>query len=264
MLKLNNLKNLKIPAFLGMTTMVNILVKQPSPQAAQIYHLLGSGKAMPAKEIGKRLKIFPNAVYRAVRQLLALGFVEEIFSYPVKFQAKPASQALELYLGATRQSFGAAFGLQKNQLHVHKLLPLTFVQTRNQLLKMTGKDTRVTKSAINLIASGLEVPAETILGYKRAIERGVRVRIIVQNMNEVRAEMFRNWQKAGVEVKYYPKIESRIFVFDHRMVYFTSYDPKNIQEAVGMRFEYAPFAVMMDELFEQRWGLAKEITGVLR
>jgi sugar-specific transcriptional regulator TrmB len=244
--------------------MANTLVKSPSPQATAIYSLLQTSGARSAKEIGKELKIFPNAVYRAMKQLMVLGFVEEIFSYPVKFQAKPASQALELYLGAARQGFGEAFGFGNNQLHIHKLLPLTFTQTRNQLLKMTAKDERVTKSEVNLIASGLEVPAETVLCHKRAVERGVRVRIIVQNLDEVRVDMLRNWQKAGVEVKYYPKIESRIFVFDHRIVYFTSYNPKNIEEAIGMRFEYAPFAVMMDELFEQRWQLAKDIDGVLR
>jgi sugar-specific transcriptional regulator TrmB len=244
--------------------MIRTLVNSPSPQATQIYQVLSSGEPMSAKEIGKHLKIFPNAVYRAVRQLLALGFVEEIFTYPVKFQAKPASQALELYLGATRQGFDLAFGLQKSQPHIHKLLPLSFLQTRNQLLKMTNKDTAHVKSAINLIASGLEVPAETILLSQRAVERGVKIRLLVQNMKEVTQEKLSSWKKAGVEVKHYPSIEARIFIFDHQLVYFTSYDPNNKEKAIGMRFDYAPYAAMMDELFEKRWQLGKEITRVLR
>ena len=64
--------------------MTNILTKQPSPQAVEVYRLLEKHGAMSAKDIGKQLKIFPNAVYREVKQLLALGFVEEIFSYPVE------------------------------------------------------------------------------------------------------------------------------------------------------------------------------------
>lgn len=215
---------------------------------------------MSAKEIGKRLKIFPNAVYRAVKQLFVLGFVEEIYSYPVKFQAKPVSQALELYLGATRQSFGAAFGLQHHP-HVHKLLPLTFVQRRQDLLKMNTNDSVHARSSINLIASGVDVPAETILAYQRAVERGVKIRLLVQNLQEVTKEKLKSWQKAGVEVRHYPNIEARIFVYDHQIVYFTSYDPKNMHEAIGMRFDYTPYAAMMDELFEQRWKLSKEITG---
>ena len=49
-------------------------------------------------------------------------------------------------------------------------------------------------------------------------------------------------------------------MFDHQVVYFTSYDPKNRHQAIGMRFDFAPYAQMMDELFEQRWKLAKEIS----
>jgi len=240
--------------------MLEKLLKSPSPQAAEIYQLLQNGKVMSAKEIGRHLRIFPNAVYRAVRQLLVLGFVEEIYTYPVKFQAKPTSEALELFSAMMRQNFQAAFSLQ-HQPHIHKLLPLTFVQRRQDLLKMTDRDTYQAKSAINLIVSGLEVPAETILQSQRAVERGVKVRLIAQNWDEISEEKLRSWKKAGVEVRRYPSIEARIFIFDHRVVYFTSYDSKNIHEAIGTRFDYAPYAQMMDELFEQRWKLGKEITG---
>lgn len=236
------------------------LLRSPSPQAMDIYRLLEVSGSKSAKEIGVKLKIFPHGVYRAVKQLLALGFAEEIHSYPVKFIARPNSQALELFLGATRQSFGSAFG-KNHQPHIHKLLPLSFVQRRQDLLKMTSKDTNNAKSTINYIASGLDVPAETILANQRAVERGVKVRLIAQNLKEVTEEKLRSWQKAGVEVRHYPNIEARIFVFDGQIVYFTSYDPNNMHEALGMRFNYPPYAQMMSELFEQRWKLAKELTG---
>ncbi len=46
------------------------LLKSPSPQAEGVYQLLQKSKPMSAKEIGKLLKIFPNAVYRSVKELL--------------------------------------------------------------------------------------------------------------------------------------------------------------------------------------------------
>ena len=234
------------------------LLKSPSPQAMDIYRLLEASGPKDAKEIGAKLKIFPHAVYRAVKQLLVLGFVEEVHSYPVKFIARPSSQALELFLGATRQNFGTVIG-KEHQSHIHKLLPLSFVQRRQDLLKMTSRDTREAKSTISYIASGLDVPAETILANQRAVERGVRVRLIAQNLKEVTKEKLKSWRTAGVEVRHFPNIEARIFVFDSKTVYFTSYDPKNMHEALGMRFNYPPYAQMMSELFEQRWKLAKEL-----
>ncbi len=240
--------------------MTQKLLKSPSPQAAAIYRLLQNGRALSAKEIGRHLGIFPNAVYRAVKQLLALGFVRQIHRYPVKYQAAASDEALEFYLSLVRQSFQSAFGQGKHQLRTHKLLPLTFVQRRQDLLQMTAKDTYAAKSEINLIASGVEVPAETILQNQRAVERGVRVRLLVENLREISEDKLRSWKKAGVEVRRYPSIEARIFIFDHKVVYFTSYDPENIQQALGMRFDYAPYAALMDELFEQRWKLGKEIS----
>ena len=35
----------------------------------------------------KKLNIFPNAVYRSVRQLLEFGFIREINKYPIKYAA---------------------------------------------------------------------------------------------------------------------------------------------------------------------------------
>ena len=240
--------------------MLKKLLKPPSPQSVEIFQMLQNSKAISAKEIGKKLKIFPNAVYRAVKQLQDLGFVEEIYSYPIKFQAKPASEALELYFSLMRQNFQSAFS-GKYPLHLHRLLPLTFLQTRDQLLAMTAKDTALAKSQVNLIASGVEVPAETILQNQRAVERGVKVRLIVQNLKEITAEKLENWRKAGVDVRYYPNIEARIFIFDRKVVYFTSYEPANKERAVGMRFDYAPYAQMMVELFDQRWRLSQQIKG---
>ncbi len=239
--------------------MDNYFLKSIPPQSASVYKILEDRKPRSAKDIGKRLHILPNAVYRSIKQLLDLGFVERVVEYPVKFRAKSADEAMSLYSSIVLQNFQEVFKNEKIKLSTHSLMQLVFIHSRKDLLKYTGKDIPQAKSTINLIASGLEVPAEIVLGYKRAVERGVRVRFIVQNLKEVRKEMIQSFKKAGVEVKYYPTIESRIFVFDHRVVYFTSYNPANINEATGIRFAYAPFAKLMDELFEQRWQLAKEV-----
>ncbi len=66
-------------------------------------------------------------------------------------------------------------------------------------------------------------------------------------------------KKIGLKVKYYPNMEARTFLTDKEIVYFTSYNPQQKEEAIGMRFHYKPYAKIMDEIFEQRWQLAKEI-----
>jgi sugar-specific transcriptional regulator TrmB len=237
--------------------MTNFLLKSISPQSADIYRMLEKKQPMSAKEIGRHLNIFPNAAYRAIKQLMQAGLVEQIPSYPIKFAARPTSEGLDFFTSLIRQNFQDTFGSKRKITNHHEPLKLVFVQTRNQTIKMTEKDAKAAKESINLIVSGLQLPAETLLANQRAVERGVKVRWLIQNLQEVTKESLRAWQKAGIEVRYYPNMEARIYVYDHHIVYFTSYDPKNKEAAIGMRFDYEPFAVFMDELFEQRWKMGK-------
>src|SRR5438552_301456 len=105
--------------------MTDLLTKLISPQGQKIYQLLKSTRPMTAKEIGKSLNIYPHAVYRSSRQLLDLGFMNEIGKYPVKFQAK------------TTDDF-----------------PITFINGRNDLLQKTNADVTKAKHEVNFIISG--------------------------------------------------------------------------------------------------------------
>ncbi|MBI4049225.1 MAG: hypothetical protein HY395_00180 [Candidatus Doudnabacteria bacterium] len=237
--------------------MTNFLLKSIPPQSIKIYSFLEDGKSRTAKDIGKQLNIFPNAVYRAIRQLLELGFVRELEGYPIKYQAKSATDAMELYSLIMKQNFQDAFNA-KNTHSNEKGLNMSFITTRKELLEQTKRDAEHTKNTFDHIVSGHEIPADSILAYKKSLERGVKIRIIVHQMPQ--KQMIESWKRMGVEIRYYPDIQGRIFIFDKRIIYFTSYNPKKKQEAIGMRFEYPPFALLMDELFEQKWKLGKTLT----
>ena len=211
---------------------------------------------MSAKDIGKRLKIFPNAVYRSIKELLALGFVEVVFSYPEKFQARPAAEAITFYTSMVRQNFYQMLGLAGS---ANPNLKISFFQSRKDLLKRFNKDAAKAKKQMNIIISGHEVPADTTLAYKRAVDRGITIRKLIQNKDAENIRLAKTWQKIGIEVRYTPLMRARVVVIDGQITHFGSYDPLRQPESMGVRFDYAPYATMMDELFEQRWKLSKEI-----
>lgn len=228
-----------------------------SPQATEIYRLLLENNALTAKNIAKELHIFPNAVYRAVKQLLEKGFVKQIDSYPTSYAALPQNEALELYSANLQQNFQQLFTTKI--LTNARTLDIAFLRTREDLRQNTDADVATAQHSVHFIVSGLEVPAETILTYKQAIERGVTVRALVQQLDDTSEHMFKNWKKIGLHVKYSPNMEARTFIIDKKIVYFTSYSPNKKEEAIGMRFAYVPYARIMNELFEQRWNMGKEI-----
>ncbi len=109
--------------------------------------------------------------------------------------------------------------------------------------------------------SGHEIPAETTLAYKLAVDRGVKVRKLIQNKQEENIRLARSWKNVGVEVKFTQMMQARIVVIDGQITHFGSYDPMQYLESMGVRFDYSPFAQIMDELFEQRWNSGTEIMG---
>jgi hypothetical protein len=52
----------------------------------------------------------------------------------------------------------------------------------------------------------------------------------------------------------------RLFIYDKKIVYLTSFDAKNPGSAFGVRFDYSPLALQMSQLFEQNWQLAVPVT----
>lgn len=237
--------------------MTNYLLKSIPPQSATLYRYLSGKKPMSAKDLGKELKILPHAVYRAMGPLTELGLVTELDTYPIAYEATPMSYALDLYSFAIRQNFLEAFAPKKSAINGQ--LDISFIRNRQDLLEETNEDIKRAKNSVDFIVSGLEVPAETVLIYKRSTERGVKVRALVQQLDETRKEMFNNWKKIGVNVKYYPNMEARIFIIDEQIVYFTSYNPTKKDEGIGIRFAYIAYAKLMSEVFDQRWKLAREI-----
>lgn len=229
-----------------------------SPQSNEIYRLLLSKHQLTAKEIGKELHIFPNTVYRSVKQLIETGFVQEVDTYPVTYEAKPAHEAMELYsLSLLNQMPVSSRTTKSNQLT--GMLDITFIKNRENLIENTDRDIKTAKRTVDFLISGHEVPAETMLVYKNAIDRGVSIRAITQSLNDTNEQMFENWKRIGIQVKYYPNMEARIFIIDKEIVCFTSYNPQRKEEAIGIRFAYKPYAKIMDELFALRWQLAKSI-----
>ena len=80
-----------------------------SPQTITIYRFLLEHQSATAKDIGKKLRIFPHAVYRSIIPLIQLGIVTRSEAYPAKFEMKSPAQAMESYLFTARSNFLETF-----------------------------------------------------------------------------------------------------------------------------------------------------------
>lgn len=212
---------------------------------------------MTASQIGSGIGVLPAAVYRSVKPLVALGVVQELEGYPIRYRAVSTQVALPFFLLQARQSFLEAFG--PDAVAASSGPTISIIRNREELFSRTDHDAAVAQQSINFIVSGLEVPDSTVLAYRKARSRNVPIRALVQRRKETSKEKLEQWQKIGVDVRQTNNLGLRLFVIDARVVYLTSYSQDSKNQAFGIRFDYASIALAMDELFEEKWGAAKAV-----
>lgn len=232
-----------------------------SPQSQKIYRVLFEKGDMDAREIGKALEIFPQAVYREGRRLQALGLVTETSRWPSRLRARSTAEALNFYLIKEREWFLEAFarGSKSDRRRQTDALGISFMQTRSESYERFTKDLATAQKTARLLVSGLEVPAEQILSYKQALERGVEIKLLVQQEGLKNKEMLNNWKKLGVALRSTEQIDARVLLIDEKIAYLLSYDVHKPREAVGVGFAYQPIVILLGELFENRWKTARKL-----
>jgi len=232
-----------------------------SPQAAEVYkELLTINNQITAKALGERLNIFPNSIYRLIDELKNFGMVKILNGRPSRFQAFPVDVAVDKLFLQYQNWFFSNFPL-KNEEHsvANDDLGVSFIRSRDESVERSTQDQKSMKKELLLIVSGDEVPSETILVNKRAMERGVKIKIIVQRYNGGNREMIANWHRMGMEVRFSSTIKTRITIIDSKIVYLVSYDPRDNKKGIGVRFDYQPVAWLLQEIFMQKWKEAKRI-----
>jgi hypothetical protein len=64
----------------------------------------------------------------------------------------------------------------------------------------------------------------------------------VQSRPQKSDDKLEAWKELGVDFRPTNSLSLRLFVFDNRVAYITSYDEATKDKAFGIRFSYPPFA----------------------
>ncbi|MDO8611014.1 MAG: phospholipase D-like domain-containing protein [bacterium] len=230
-----------------------------SQQPLTIYKLLCKDKILSSKRIAEKLNIFPHAVYRAIKTLINYGLVKAYDTYPITYEINSQKDALQNYLNLVRNVFQSTFYCCENKKIDYSMVNISFIQNRDELLEKSNNDIDKSIRECCFIVSGLEVPSETVLQYKMAVDRGVKIRIIAQQIPSKENEMFQNWKKMHIDVRFHPLLEARFIIIDSCIVYMTSYNENIPKNANGIRLNYPPIAQIIQDVFEKRWKESKSV-----
>jgi sugar-specific transcriptional regulator TrmB len=231
-----------------------------SQQAQDIYSLLLAKGPMNATQIAAELNIFPHAVYRSTKQLQALGSVNIMGKHPALFEAKPVIESVEMFALLQRDWFLSTFLTDSAQNPLlQKDLNISFIDSREMLFEKALLDIQHAREEMDNLASGDELPAEIMLAQKQALDRGVTIRTLFQKRNEYNESFIQARTKMGEQMRITEALNTRIVIFDRRIVYIMSYDPTNYIKSNGIRFEYAPVGQLMYQVFMKHWAKGIEV-----
>ena len=228
------------------------MVKSLSPQARRIFRFLLNGKTHTIHELSQQLNILPNTIYREIEKLNGLNLIEKGTSYPLQVSAKNYPSALQGYLLSQQAWFLQEF-TSPGSTNSQSECEITLIKSRPQLFELSNIDMDASQHEVDLIISGFESPTETMLANKRALDRGVLIKNLVQQDGFREKERYLNWKRLGIEIRMCKSIDARILIYDTKIVYLVSYDPYDNKKATGVRIVYQPIAEMMKVLFKQKW-----------
>lgn len=230
-----------------------------SPQGQRVYQaLLNSNQARTAKQLGHKLEILSNAVYRSIEPLINLGLVQKLNDYPTRFKVTQTDRALEHFLLQQTNWFASSF-LNGNSFVDKGSLELTFIHGRDSLLESGVGDMKRAKKLVRILVSGHEVPAEMILANKKAVKRGVEIRMLIQGYGEFNRQLVKTWKKIGVKVRKIDNVQARLLLYDHDTTCFMSYKNDDSTKDMGVRFIYPPINSILSVIYEQWWKQSKSI-----
>ncbi len=232
-----------------------------SEQEAKIYLLLLKDGPLTAKSVAGQLGILPNAVYRAVRKLERKNLVSISVSTPKTFHSLPPTLALASY--AKKQAL--LFEQEADKFVEHLRSPL---KNPTQVRVIFGKEpthlisakiiSQLEKEGL-FISIGEFIPENLLLSIKRAVERGVKIKLIVHKYDKSNKEIVDNFKKNGMEVRHYPDWGFHLGVYDAQKVLLVVNNPQQTDERIGILMSSSGLAKAMRNYFYFVWEEAVKV-----
>jgi len=231
-----------------------------SKQTREIYTvLIKKGKPLSASELAFRIRVAIADVYRLIKPLLDIGLVEISTGRPRMFQSKPVSDGSGLFLLNESRWFNDQFGSQI-QRKEQADMQMEFIQGRDELMRVSATETDKCSKSVDLLRSGHEIPPDTMRATVQAIQRGVKVRMLIQDYGVENRDQVENWLKNGILVRKTTLKHLRLMLYDSKVCYFMSYKHTDSGQDQGMKIVYPPFAAILCQYFDQLWRESEKIS----
>jgi len=231
-----------------------------SQQAVYVYKKLLKGKVLTAKELGDALHISPTSIYRIALHLKRYGLIEITNDFPQKFIAIDMNKARENFLLLQRNWFVKMFQTN-NDLFRQSAFDVSFFQSREEALEKCTEDVRLARKKVRffILALKIGVPAEFLYEWKKAVERGVDIKMLIQEFNEENKEMLYYWKHTDINIRHSKPFGWHLFLIDDDISYIMMYDQKDKSKRLAVRFVHPQINNKLQVIFNNEWQKSRTL-----
>lgn len=232
-------------------------------QEAMVYLILVKEGTLPAKEIALRMKILPHAVYRIIKRLEQKKLVVIVTSSPLTFYVLPPELALSTYVKQTamrleKEATEVSQSLVKDKGHASST-KINILMGKQALFEESEALINIAKKEVLIISIGEPSTEDLILANRRAVERGVTIRMVAHKYVPENQEFLANLKKNGLAVRYFPDSGFHIVIVDTTTTLLAVSDPKNPEERVTIKMFNQGLSKALRDYFYSVWEKAVEV-----
>jgi sugar-specific transcriptional regulator TrmB len=229
-----------------------------SKHAISLYVLLLKHGELTAKQASNLSGEFAAAEYRLFGQLEEFGLARRQSGRPVKFTALPKDIGLRAAYMRSRSSLdqlvaklGLAEGGQQG---------LEIIVGRQAQYKKYAELAAQARREICIYAIGIAYSEELLRTQRAALERGVRIRHVLQQVKPSNFHVAHRWQQLGVGLRYEPAEHGfHLMLFDDRMAMITFSDPSDTDDRLSILTENGTALRLFQAYFQDIWQQAREV-----
>lgn len=234
-----------------------------SPNETSVYSTLVEEGGLSAVEIANRTKLLPNAVYRLVNNLEKKGFIVTTGRYPKIFRALSPTIALQNLVSqrvieVEKLKEKAVLDLTKKK-GKEPATQISLIFSRFELMRTYAQMTTEAGKEILIVSIGETVPKEVTLANRRALDRGVEIRMVAHKFDQDNRELLLNWQKMGLKIRHFPDWGFHLIVFDGKKALLAVNNPKDTRERIGIQIFSEGLSKALRDYFYSVWEKAVKV-----
>jgi sugar-specific transcriptional regulator TrmB len=227
-----------------------------SHDAIALYQLLLARKTLTAHEASIELHTFASATYRLFYKLEQWGLARRIAGRPLSFTSVPKAEGMAI----ARKTYDAHLARLLQKAGPSEDVTMSLIIGRKALYDRYEVLAKKAEHQVLVYSIGIAFSDSLYAVQQDAIQRGVSIKHIVQQLRPVNYHVVTKWQRLGVHVRHNPSERGFHFMlFDGKLALISFSDPHDTENRLSIQTDNRTAILLFESQFNELWASSRQL-----